>query len=109
MFLKRRSAIAAVIVATLLVTANTAGAGPILNWLGIGDDPPSSYPKIRYWAPTVARVGDAIHHRTLSVYPPDRHPEIPPTFTVIQYHNSVASPAETMIPRPKPPETSRAE
>ena len=39
------------VVALGLIPASSASAGPILDWLGIGDNPPQSYSPARYWAP----------------------------------------------------------
>lgn len=95
-------------IAALVLLANSADAGPVLNWLGHHNDPPPSYPPIRYWAPNVARIGDCLHKPHLSVYPPDRHPEVPPTFALIKFRCATAAPGDTLIEVPAAPESSKA-
>jgi hypothetical protein len=91
-----------------LAPVGSATAGPILDWLGIGDNPPQSYSPARYWAPAIARLNDEIHGPRLPVYAPDRHPEINPGHTILTYPSAVAVPADTLIPLPTPPATSVA-
>jgi hypothetical protein len=102
----RRFVVAVVVVVGGLGSARTATAGSLLDWLGCGPCPPPSYSPCRYWAPGLARVKDCIHGPRLSVYAPDRHPEIPPTFLNIPFPCPAADPAETIIERPTPPASS---
>ncbi|MBI1917476.1 MAG: hypothetical protein HYS12_22480 [Planctomycetes bacterium] len=102
----RRLMVAALVLVAGLVPASTAHGGPLLDCLGIGHCPPPSYSPFRYWAPRLARVNDCIHGPRLSVYAPDRHPEIPPTFVVLPFPCPAADPAATIIERPTPPAES---
>jgi hypothetical protein len=102
----RPLAVAALVFATGVVLAPTAQAGPLWNWLHGCARP--SYSPIRYWAPAVARTNDEIHGPKISVLPPDRHPEIPPTFEVLPYRCPPVPPALTIIDVPTPPPESRA-
>ena len=43
----------------------------------------------------------------LSVYAPDRHPEIPPTYTTLRFTHPAVYPAATLIEPPTAPATSR--
>ena len=102
-----RRTVRALVFAVGLVSANTASAGPLMDLFIPGADQSSSYPPIRYWAPAVARVGDTIHGPRLSVYPPDRHPEIPATYSILNYCYPAVEPAATFFEPPSPPPTSR--
>jgi hypothetical protein len=102
----RRLAVAALVIAAGVVCAPTARAGPLWNWLH--GCPQPDYSPVRYWAPAVARAHDEIHGPKISVYPPDRHPEIPPTFEVLPYRCPPVAPALTIIDVPTPPPESRA-
>jgi hypothetical protein len=100
--------VAALIVFAGLAPARKANAGPIKDWLCPGGDCPSpSYSPFRYWAPRLARVHDATHGPRLSVYAPDRHPEISPTFTILRFPCPAVDPAATLIEPPTPPASSR--
>jgi hypothetical protein len=103
-----RATIAALALAAGLLSAGTAQAGgPLLAWLFPDDGPMPSYSPLRYWAPRLGRAYDHFHGPELSVYPPDRHPEIPPHYVIIPYPHPAADPAETLIPVPSPPAESR--
>src|SRR5947209_8585451 len=102
----RRLMMTAVVLAAGLVPAGNAKAGSLLDWFGCGSCPPPSYPRCRYLAPELARIKDCIHGPRLSVYAPDRHPEIPPTVLNIPFPCPAAAPAETIIERPTPPPES---
>ena len=106
----RRPLIGTMILASamLMLTASSANAGPILNWLGLGDDPPPSYSPARFWAPALAKLNDNIHGPRTAVYPPDRHPEIPPTHAILNYPTAIALPRDTINARPTPPASSGA-
>jgi hypothetical protein len=99
--------VAALFLAAALVPTPPASAGFFTDWLGHGDCPPPSYTPLRYWTPELMTVHDCIHGPRLSVYAPNRHPEIPPTVTVLKYHCPAAVPTATFVPVPTPPETSR--
>ncbi len=108
MFGIRMLKVGVIVFACGLWPASSAHAGPILDWLGLGDNPPSSYSPMRHGQPNVARVNDHIHGPKLNVYSPDRHPEVPPTSAIIRYPSAIASPADTIYERPVPPPTSGA-
>ena len=72
-----------------------------------GDCPPPSYSPLRYWTPGLARLHDDCHGPKLNVYAPDRHPEIPPTVTILKFPCPAALPGATIIEPPTPPPTSR--
>jgi hypothetical protein len=103
-----RFAVGAVVLAAGMLGNSDANAGPILTWLGFGDDPPPSYSPARFWAPGAARLKDDIHGPRIPVYAPDRHPEIPPTHAILKYPTSIALPKDTINKRPTPPATSEA-
>jgi hypothetical protein len=102
----RRLTVAALVLAAALVPARPASAGQLWDWL-CDHCPPPSYSPFRLWAPRAARVSDRVHGPKLDVYPPDRHPEIPPTFTILKYSCPAVDPAATLIEPPTPPATSR--
>src|SRR4051794_28720589 len=102
----RRLLVGVVVLVAGLVLAAPARAGSLLDWFGCGSCPPPSYSRCRFWAPRLARVCDCIHGPRLSVYAPDRHPEIPPTFVNLPFPCPAANPAETIIARPTPPAES---
>jgi hypothetical protein len=99
--------VAALLLAGGLVPARAASAGPLASWFGCGDCPPPSYSPFRYWTPALARLHDCFHGPSLSMYAPERHPEVPPSAYILQYPCPPVPPAETLIPTPTPPETSR--
>jgi hypothetical protein len=90
----------------LAASASRASAGPIMEWLGLTENPPSSYPATRYWAPNVARFNDCVHGPRMDVYAPDRHPEITVGHDILAFPG--AAPAQTLIVPPTPPATSTA-
>jgi hypothetical protein len=92
--------VAALVLAAGLVPARTAHAGALWDWLH--DCPLPSYSPFRYWAPGLARVNDRVHGPKLSVYPPDRHPEVPPTFRILEFRCPAVDPAATLIEPPSP-------
>jgi hypothetical protein len=97
---------AALFLGGALLAPGTADAGPYWDWL-CGKCPPPSYCPARYWAPTVARTYDCIHGPHLSVYAPDRHPEIEPTMAILKFQCPSAPPSATIYEVPTPPATSR--
>jgi hypothetical protein len=103
----RRLLTTALVLAAVLCCARTASAGPILDWLFPDDGPAPTYSLLRYWAPRLGRVNDEVHGPKLSVYAPDRHPEIQPTYTILQFPCQPVLPAATIIEPPTPPATSR--
>jgi len=103
----RRLTVATLALAAVLLSAHTASAGPLMDWLFPDDGPTPSYSPLRYWAPRVGRVHDDCHGPKLSVYPPDRHPEIPPTYNILKFPCPAVDPAATIIEPPTPPATSR--
>jgi hypothetical protein len=102
----RHLAVAALVLTAGLVAPNPAGAGPLKNCLP-DDGPYPAYSPLRYWAPGVARTYDDCHGPKLGVYPPDRHPEIVPTYTILKFPCPPALPAATLIPIPTPPAESK--
>jgi hypothetical protein len=102
----RRLTVVALLLAGV-VPANTACAGPIADWFGCGDCPPPAYSPFRYWAPRLARAYDCVHGPSTPVYASGLHPEITPASYNIKFPCAAAAPADTLIPRPTPPETSR--
>jgi hypothetical protein len=68
--------------------------------------PPAYYSPFRYWAPTLARIYDCCCGPKISVYAPDRHPEVPPTFKVLTYACPPVDPEATVIRMPQPPSAS---
>ena len=103
----RRLTVAALVLASGLLPASVANAGPIIEWLFPGAGQDNSYSAARYWTPGAARVVDHFHGPRLSVYPPDRHPEIPPGHIFLQYPRPAVDAAATIIEPPTPPATSR--
>ena len=89
-------------------SASSASASPFWDWLFTHDEPPAYYSPARYLAPTAARVNDHIHGPRISVYAPDRHPEIPPTVITIPSSTPAQQPSESLVPAPVAPVTSRA-
>jgi hypothetical protein len=102
----RRLTVAALVLAAVLAPARPARAGQLWDWL-CGSCPPPSYSPARLWAPRLARVSDRVHGPKVDVYPPDRHPEVPPDFIILKYPCPAVEPAATLIERPTPPATSR--
>jgi hypothetical protein len=103
----RRLTAAALVLAAGLVLANTASAGPLLDWLFPDDGPTPSYSPLRFWAPAVGRVNDNAHGPKLSVYAPDRHPEIAPDYIILKFRCPPVEPGRTIIEPPTPPAESR--
>jgi hypothetical protein len=102
-----RGIIAALTAVAGVLSASTASAGPLADWFGPAAAPGTSYSPFRFWAPGAARVVDDLHGPKLDVYAPDRHPEIPPTYVVLQFPRPAVDPAATIIEPPAPPATSR--
>jgi hypothetical protein len=57
------------------------------------DCPKPSYSKLHYWAPTAYRAGYHFHGTRLSPYAPDRFPDVPPSYRIIQYPCPAVDPA----------------
>ncbi len=104
--IRRLTVVLLVVVAGLFGT-RTASAGPILDWLFPDDGPTPTYSPGRYWAPGLGHLNDNVHGPKISVYPPDRHPEIQPTYTILKFPCQPVDPAATIIEPPTPPATSR--
>jgi hypothetical protein len=102
-----RLLLAAFVLAAGLVSATPANAGPLRDWFHPEDAPSPSYSPFRYWTPRLARVNDAAHGPSLNVYAPDRHPEIPPTYTILKFTRPAIDPAATLIEPPSAPASSR--
>jgi hypothetical protein len=90
----------------LLAGGAAASAGPF-GWIFPSESQPNSYSPFRYWTPRLERVKDYFHGPKISVYAPDRHPEIPPTFSNLTFPCAAADPASTLIQRAPPPPTSK--
>jgi len=92
------------LVALVLVAVRTANADdPIPGHY----DPPPSYCVFRYWTPRLARCYDQCYGPKLSVFAPNRHPEIEPYCIILRYPHPAVGPPATIIDPPKPPPTSR--
>jgi hypothetical protein len=106
----RQFAFGAVVVAVSALSANSAKANPFLDFLFTPSEPPAYYSPARYLAPTAARVNDHFHTRKISVYAPDRHPEIPPTVysSPAPINHPTLMPDQAIIPVPVAPATSKA-
>jgi len=102
-------AAAAFALGVLLLSAPAASAGPIWDWLCGNCPPPEHYSPARYWTPGLARINDYCHGPKISVYAPDRHPEIPPEYQVLSFPCPPVLPAATFIPVPTAPAESRFE
>ncbi len=99
----------ALALATGLFAAQKAEAGfPLWDYLFTHDPAPAYYSPVRYMAPVAGRVNDHFHGPRISVYAPDRHPEIPPNVTEIPSAKPYQLPDENLIPVLKAPPTSRA-
>ena len=103
----RRLTAAALVFAAALLPAGNASAGPLMDRLVPDDGPEPAYSPLRFWAPTLARLHDKCHGPKLGVYAPDRHPEIPPTYTILKFPCPPVEPAATLIRPPTPPAESR--
>ncbi len=103
----RRLTLAGLLLAGTLLPVNGVSAGPIADWLGCGDCPPPAYSPARYWAPRLARLYDCLHGPRQPLYATNLHPDIPPNTYVLNYPCPPAAPAQTLIPVPTPPSTSR--
>jgi hypothetical protein len=105
-----RRAVVALVVAALFLPAGTARAGKFWNWLTHQDCDVPSYCPARYWTPTIALCVDDLCGPRLSVYAPDRHPEIPPGVWVAKFSkcHPAPLPEATLVPVPTPPATSKA-
>ena len=101
-----RRHIAPVVLVTLLASAGVASAGPF-GWIFPSESQPNSYSPLRYWAPRAERVHDIVHGPKINVYPPDRHPEIPPTNKNLTFPCPAVDAAATIIPPSLPPATSK--
>lgn len=84
---------AALLLALLLALPSTAGADGVLDWLCHRDCPKPSYSPARYWVPHAARTYDCLCGPKLDVYPPDRHPEVAPTYVISPYPCPPVDPA----------------
>ena len=96
-----------VIVFVTLLCTSKVNAGPLLSWFFPDDTPVPAYSPFRYWAPGLGRAYDHFHSPRLSAYPPDRHPEIPPDWTILPFHHPAVDPAATLIEYPTPPPESK--
>jgi hypothetical protein len=84
---------AVILLVWLLALPSAASAGHVLDWLCHRGCPSPSYCPARYWAPQAARVYDCVCGPKVSVYPPDRHPEVPPTYAIPHYPCRPVDPA----------------
>jgi hypothetical protein len=98
--------VAPVVVIAFLFSAAAAQAGPF-GWIFPSESQKNSYSPIRYWAPRAARVNDYVHGPKHSVNPPDRHPEITPSFNNLYFGSAAVDPASTLIKIQQPPATSK--
>jgi hypothetical protein len=98
--------LAALALAAGLAWAGAANAAPVELIVPIPAAGPA-YSPYRYWTPGVARIYDDIHGPKISVYAPDRHPEIPPSVIILPFRCQGVDPAATLIEVPSAPATSR--
>ncbi len=89
------------LICCVLGWTSAAVAGP-LDWLFPDDHRCHCYPASRYWLPGLAHCHDNKEGPKLQVYPPNRHPEIPPYCLVLKYPCPSAAPAQTIITPPSP-------
>ena len=82
-------------------------AGPVGSWLFPDDTLAPAYSPFRYWAPGFGRVYDHFHSPRLSVYAPDRHPEVSPNYAILTFPHPPVEPAATIFTRPTPPPESK--
>src|SRR5581483_10450176 len=85
-----------------LASASRASAGPFGS-LFPSESQPNSYSPVNYIAPRLVRVDAYFHGPKIDVYPPDRHPEIPPQFSNLRFPCPAADAAATLIERAPPP------
>jgi hypothetical protein len=95
--------------AALVVGLSSTGgrAGEPKKDCPIDNSPCPTYSCTRYWAPGLAHCCDNCHGIKIPVWPPNRHPEIPPTVTIIRYPCMAAYPAATILIPPTPPAESK--
>jgi hypothetical protein len=114
-FMRRREALtswltaATFALAAVFLTAPQASAGQLWDWLCGNCPPPAYYSPARYWTPGLARLNDYCHGPKISVYAPNRHPEIPVDYTVLTFPCPPVLPGATLIPVPVPPPESKFE
>ncbi len=102
-----RLTLSALVLSAGLLSATRADAGPVADWFGCGDCPPPSYSPFRYWTPALAHLYDCTHGPRLPVNGTTLHPEIAPGVTILKYPCPPAQAADTLIPTPTAPATSR--
>jgi hypothetical protein len=105
-----RLRVAMVALAAGLLSARSATAGPVWDWLTHAECPSPSYSPVRYWAPAIAHLNDDIHGPKISVYAVNMHPETPITYDILKFKRKCPAPdpAATLIEVPLPPPTSKA-
>ncbi len=103
----RRLTLAALVLAAGLVPVGPTNGGPVKDWFFPADGASPEYSSFRYWTPGLAHLHDDVHGPKISVYPPDRHPEIPSTMTILMFKCPCIDPAATIIEPPTPPPTSK--
>lgn len=89
-----------------LASASSVQAGPF-GWIFPSESQPNSYSPLHYWAPAATRLHDYFHGPKIDVYPPDRHPEIPPDYKTLRFPCPAVDPSATLIERQPPPATSK--
>jgi hypothetical protein len=100
-----RFTIATLLFLGAILHPDTASAGPVWDWLW-GPCCPPSYCPAHYWSPTLVRACDCIKGPHLSVYAPDRHPEIPPSMAILKYKCPPVGPEATIYTVPLAPSSS---
>ncbi|HEV8059437.1 MAG TPA: hypothetical protein VGP68_06175 [Gemmataceae bacterium] len=103
---KQRRSLAMAVLVAALATASTASAGPF-DWLFPSESQPNSYTPFHYVAPRAIRLNEDVHGPKIDVYPPDRHPEITPTYNILRFPCPAVDAAATLIERASPPATSK--
>ncbi len=102
----RRLTAAALVLVAALGTAGSAKADGF-GWFGCRDCPRPDYSPLNYWAPRAVKASDCIHGPFLPLHAPEIHPDIAPTTYILQYPCPPVLPADTLIPVPTPPATSK--
>jgi hypothetical protein len=69
-----------------------------------------SYSRLHFWAPGLVWCYEDLCGPRLSVYAPDRHPELPPSYLILRYRRRrpAPPPEATLVEVPTPPPESRA-
>ncbi len=103
----RRLSLLILVLGIGLVTVCPVHAEGLPEWLFPSSGHDSDYSSAHYWAPALSKAHDDHHGPRLDVYAPDRHPEIPETYIILEYCQPAVPAAATLIQVPSAPVTSR--